>query len=216
MPPEPTDRPAADPGAAQPRGVPAPDAVPLGEALRFWFRLGWIGFGGPAGQIALMHRELVLQRRWISQGRFLHALNYCMLLPGPEAQQLATYLGWLMHRRAGGVAAGALFVLPSLLILTGLSWLYMAWGQLPLVQAVFQGIKPAVCAIVLQAAVRIGTRTLRHPALWALAVVSFLAVSWLALPFPAVVAGAALAGALGARLRPHWLDGGRAPHPGAA
>ena len=126
----------------------APRAPSLGEALRFWFKLGCISFGGPAGQIALMHRELVQQRRWISERRFLHALNYCMLLPGPEAQQLATYLGWLLHRSWGGVAAGLLFVLPSLFLLIGLSWVYVVYGQLPWVAGLLYGIKPAVAALL--------------------------------------------------------------------
>ena len=131
------------------RSVPAPS---WGDALRFWLKLGFISFGGPAGQIAIMHRELVEDKRWISEARFLHALNYCMLLPGPEAQQLATYLGWLMHRTLGGILAGLLFVLPSLLILIGLSWVYVVYGQLPAVAGLLYGIKPAVAALVLQAA----------------------------------------------------------------
>ena len=142
------------------------------EALRFWFRLGFISFGGPAGQIALMHEELVTRRRWLSEGRFMHALNYCMLLPGPEAQQLATYLGWLMHRTWGGVAAGMLFVLPSLFILIALSWVYVRFGQVGPVAAVFWGLKPAVTALVLQAAWRMGARTLHHHALRALATIN--------------------------------------------
>jgi chromate transporter len=143
--------------------------VPFGQALRFWTKLGFVSFGGPAGQIAIMHRELVEERRWISERRFMHALNYCMVLPGPEAQQLATYIGWLMHGTAGGIAAGALFVLPSLFILAGLTWLYLAFGHLPALAAALAGVKPAVVAIVVAAAWRIGTRTLRHPALWAVA-----------------------------------------------
>ena len=128
-----------------------PPLVSSSEALRFWLQLGFISFGGPAGQIAIMHRELVEKRRWISEKRFLHALNFCMLLPGPEAQQLATYLGWLMHRTWGGVLAGTLFVLPSLLLLIVLSWVYMAYGEQPIVAGIFYGIKPAVAAIVLHA-----------------------------------------------------------------
>ncbi|MCZ8286392.1 MAG: chromate transporter, partial [Bacteroidia bacterium] len=138
--------------------------VSFADALKFWLKLGFISFGGPAGQIAIMHRELVEQKRWISERRFLHALNYCMLLPGPEAQQLATYIGWLMHRTWGGVVAGALFVLPSLFILIALSWVYVAFGDVPLVAGLFYGIKPAVAAIVLQAVHRIGSRSLRKPA----------------------------------------------------
>ena len=179
-----------------------PVAPSLGEALRFWLKLGCISFGGPAGQIALMHQELVEKRRWISERRFLHALNYCMLLPGPEAQQLATYLGWLLHRTAGGILAGALFVLPSLLLLITLSWLYMAFGQTPLVAGLFYGIKPAVTAIVVHAAWRIGSRTLKNGALWAIAAAAFVALFAFNVPFPAIVLGAALLGVLGGRLAP--------------
>ena len=139
----------------------------FGEAFRFWLKLGFISFGGPAGQIAIMHTELVERRRWISEKRFLHALNYCMLLPGPEAQQLATYIGWLMHRTWGGIVAGALFVLPSLFILIALSWIYLPFGDVPLVAGLFYGIKPAVTALVLHAAHRIGTRALKNRWMWA-------------------------------------------------
>jgi chromate transporter len=184
----------------------APSAVSFGDALRFWLKLGFISFGGPAGQIAIMHRELVEQRRWISERRFLHALNYCMLLPGPEAQQLATYIGWLMHRTWGGIVAGALFVLPSLFLLIGLSWVYVVFGHVSWVAGLFYGIKPAVAALVLQAVWRIGGRTLRRPAkaplLWAIALASFLAVAMLGVPFPWVVLGAALIGAAGGRWAP--------------
>jgi chromate transporter len=186
-------------------------AVSFGEALRFWLKLGFISFGGPAGQIAIMHRELVEQRRWISERRFLHALNYCMLLPGPEAQQLATYIGWLMHRTWGGIAAGGLFVLPSLVLLIALSWVYVAFGQVSWVAGLFYGIKPAVAAIVLHAVWRIGSRTLRRPrqapALWAIAVGSFVCIAILKAPFPAVVLGAALLGAAGGRLWPGQFGG---------
>ena len=185
-------------------GLPA--AVSFREAFLFWLKLGFVSFGGPAGQIALMHRELVERRRWLSEGRFLHALNYCMLLPGPEAQQLATYIGWLMHRTAGGIVAGVLFVLPSLIILIGLSWLYMAYGEAPLVAGLFYGIKPAVTAIVLQAAWRIGGRTLRNKALWALAVASWAAIFVFAAPFPLIVCAAAIIGLIGGRLRPAWFE----------
>jgi len=143
----------------------ATSAVSFAEALRFWLKLGFISFGGPAGQIAIMHQELVERRRWISERRFLHALNYCMLLPGPEATQLATYIGWLMHRTWGGIVAGGLFVLPSVFILIGLSYVYMAFGHVALVAGLLYGVKPAVVAIVLAAAWRIGSRALRHPAL---------------------------------------------------
>ena len=183
-----------------------PDGVSFREAFRFWLKLGFISFGGPAGQIAIMHRELVEQKRWISEKRFLHALNYCMLLPGPEAQQLATYIGWLMHRTWGGVVAGALFVLPSLFILIALSWVYVAFGDVPLVAGIFYGIKPAVAAIVLQAVFRIGGKSLRNPLLapvpWAIAAISFIAIAVLHVPFPWVVLGAALTGWLCARFAP--------------
>ena len=176
---------------------PAP--VPFREAFWFWLKLGFLSFGGPAGQISMMHTELVERRRWISEGRFLHALNYCMVLPGPEAQQLATYIGWLMHRTWGGIVAGGLFVLPSLFILIGLSYVYMAYGSVPAVAGLLYGIKPAVVAIVLAAAWRIGQRALKHPALWAISVAAFLAIYALALPFPLIVIGAGLIGALGGR-----------------
>jgi chromate transporter len=180
----------------------------FGEALLFWLKLGFLSFGGPAGQIALMHTELVERRRWIGEQRFLHALNYCMLLPGPEAQQLATYIGWLLHRSVGGVVAGLLFVLPSLFILVALSWVYVMWGNTPLVAGLFYGIKPAVTAIVLQAAWRIGSRSLRNAALRAIAVVAFLAIFVLHLPFPAIVLGAALIGLAGARFAPGMFTAG--------
>jgi chromate transporter len=197
--------------------APALDArttVTFGEALRFWLKLGFISFGGPAGQIAVMHRELVEGKRWISERRFLHALNYCMLLPGPEAQQLATYIGWLMHRTWGGIVAGGLFVLPSLFILVALSWIYVAFGQVPWIAAIFYGIKPAVSAIVLQAVWRIGLRTLKNPRkvpiLWAIAVSSFIAIAILHVPFPAVVLTAGVIGALGGKYLPAQFAGGGA------
>lgn len=180
--------------------------VTFGEALKFWFKLGCISFGGPVGQIAIMHRELVEQKRWISEKRFLHALNFCMVLPGPEAQQLATYLGWLMHRTWGGVVAGALFVLPSLVLLILLSWVYVVFGSVPWVAGVFYGIKPAVAALVLQAVHRIGSRTLKKPSvapvLWAVAASSFVAIAVLDVPFPAVVLLAAAVGWVGQKVWP--------------
>ncbi len=179
---------------------PAP--VSFWQAFVFWLKLGFISFGGPAGQIALMHAELVERRRWISDKRFLHALNYCMVLPGPEAQQLATYIGWLMHRTWGGIVAGGLFVLPSLLILIALSWVYVAYGHVAWVAGLFYGIKPAVTTIVLQAAHRIGSRALKHRALWVLAAASFVAIFVWQTPFPLIVAVAGLLGAVGARLAP--------------
>ncbi|RTL01813.1 MAG: chromate transporter, partial [Neisseriaceae bacterium] len=179
-----------------------PAAVSFWQAFIFWLKLGFVSFGGPAGQIAIMHQELVERRRWISERRFLHALNYCMVLPGPEAQQLATYIGWLMHRSWGGIVAGGLFVLPSLLILILLSWLYIAFGHTTLVAGLFYGIKPAVTAIVLQAAHRIGSRALKNNWLWGIAGASFVAIFWLEVPFPLIVAGAALIGYLGGRIAP--------------
>jgi chromate transporter len=174
----------------------------FGQAFAYWLKLGLISFGGPAGQIALMHEELVERRRWISENRFLHALNYCMVLPGPEAQQLATYIGWLMHRTWGGIVAGSLFVLPSLLILIGLSWVYMAFGAVPAVTGLFYGIKPAVTAIVVSAAWRIGSRALKNRWLWSIAVAAFLAIFALDLPFPLIVLAAGVIGHLGGRLAP--------------
>ncbi|MCL5225030.1 chromate efflux transporter [Pseudomonas nunensis] len=171
-----------------------PQAISLREAFLFWLKLGFISFGGPAGQISIMHQELVERRRWISERRFLHALNYCMLLPGPEAQQLATYIGWLMHRTWGGVIAGGLFVLPSLFILIGLSWMYIAFGDVPVVAGLFYGIKPAVTAIVLQAAHRIGSRALKNNWLWGIAAASFTAIFAFNVPFPLIVLGAAVIG----------------------
>jgi chromate transporter len=194
---------------------PRPGPVSLAEAFRFWLKLGFISFGGPAGQIAIMHAELVERRRWISEKRFLHALNYCMLLPGPEATQLATYIGWMMHRTWGGIVAGGLFVLPSVFILIGLSWLYLAYGEVPAVAGLLYGIKPAVVAIVLAAAWRIGSRALKHPALWLISVAAFCAIGLFSVPFPYVVIAAALAGALGGRFAPGVFRAGGA-HGAAA
>ncbi|MEO8603759.1 MAG: chromate efflux transporter [bacterium] len=180
----------------------AQTAVPFGEALRFWVKLGFISFGGPAGQIAIMHRELVERRRWISEARFLHALNYCMLLPGPEAQQLAIYIGWLMHRTAGGIAAGAFFVIPSIVILLALSYVYAAYGAVAAVAGVLAGFKPVVVAIVVEAVMRIGGRALKRRAHYAIAAAAFLAIYALHVPFPLIVLFAALLGLLGAQLWP--------------
>jgi len=185
-------------GPAQDR----PEPVSLGQAFWYWLKLGFISFGGPAGQISIMHQDLVEKKRWISERRYLHALNYCMVLPGPEAQQLATYIGWLMHRTGGGIIAGGLFVLPSLLILIGLSWIYLAYGHLPAVAGVLYGIKPAVTAIVLSAAWRIGSRALKNGLLWAMAGLAFLAIFALDAPFPLIVFVAALLGAAGGKLAP--------------
>jgi len=185
----------------------APAAVSLREAFRFWLKLGFISFGGPTGQIAIMHQELVERRRWISENRFLHALNYCMVLPGPEAQQLATYIGWLMHRTWGGIVAGGLFVLPSVFILIALTWIYLAYGEVTLVAGVFYGIKPAVVAIVLAAAWRIGQRALKHPALWGIAAAAFIAIFAFKAPFPAIVLVAGIIGYLGGQLAPGVFSG---------
>jgi chromate transporter len=180
----------------------APASVSFAEAFRFWLKLGFISFGGPAGQIAIMHTELVERRRWISEQRFLHALNYCMLLPGPEAQQLATYIGWLMHRTWGGIVAGALFVLPSLFILIALSWIYLRFGDVSVVAGIFYGLKPAVTALVLHAAHRIGTRALKNRWMWGIAAASFIAIFAFETPFPAIVLAAGLIGHFGARRWP--------------
>ena len=187
-----------------------PQPLSFWEAFRFWLKLGFISFGGPAGQIAIMHTELVERRRWISEQRFLHALNYCMLLPGPEAQQLATYIGWLMHRSWGGIVAGGLFVLPSLFILIALSWVYLAFGKLSLVAGLFYGLKPAVTALVVHAAHRIGTRALKNAWLWGIAAAAFVAIFALDAPFPLIVLGAGLIGHFGGRSAPHLfaLGGG--------
>jgi len=195
----------ASPNAVQDKNA---SAIPFAEAFLFWLKLGFISFGGPAGQIAVMHQELVDRRRWISERRFLHALNYCMLLPGPEAQQLATYIGWLMHRSWGGIVAGGLFVLPSLVILTLLSWAYMVYGNTPLVSSMFSGVKPAVVAIVVFAAFRIGSRVLRNPVLIAIAVGAFISLFAFHMPFPAIIAGAAVLGVVGGKVAPTRFSSG--------
>lgn len=194
------DRPQDQAAAISPPG--------FGEALRFWIRLGWISFGGPAGQIAIMHRELVEQRRWMSEKGFLHALNFCMLLPGPEAQQLATYLGWRLHGAKGGIAAGVLFVLPSALILFLLSWLFMAGGKAPWLAGIFHGLMPAVIAIVISAILRIGSKALKTTPLRVLALLAFLAVFGLGVSFVWIVLAAALTGFIGGRCFPAQFPGG--------
>jgi len=181
---------------------PAVPVLTRAEAFAFWLKLGFISFGGPAGQIAIMHEELVERRRWISENRFLHALNYCMVLPGPEAQQLATYIGWLTHRTWGGLVAGGLFVLPSLFILIALSWVYMAYGHVSAIAGLFYGIKPAVTALVVHAAWRVGSRALKNAWLWAIAAGAFVAIFALDLPFPLIVLIAGLIGHLGGRYAP--------------
>jgi chromate transporter len=185
------------------------------EAFIYWLKLGFISFGGPAGQIAVMHQELVEKRRWISEHRFLHALNYCMLLPGPEAQQLCIYIGWLLHRTWGGIVAGTLFVLPSLFILAGLTYIYLVYGDVTLVQGIFNGIKPAVVAIVVFAAWRIGSRALRNNVLWTFAAVSFLAIFALNVPFPYIVLAAGILGFIGGKIAPDKFKVGSGHH-GAA
>src|SRR5947207_1749460 len=167
------------------------------EAFRFWLKLGFISFGGPAGQIAIMQTELVDRKRWISQSRFLHALNYCMLLPGPEAQQLAIYIGWLLHKTWGGIVAGSLFVIPSMFVLWGLSYIYTAFGNIPWIAAIFYGLKPAVTAIVFVAVFRIGRKALRNEVMWTLAALAFVAIYFFKVPFPAIVLGAGAIGFLG-------------------
>ena len=190
--------------------------IPFSEALKFWFKLGFISFGGPAGQISIMHDELVERRRWISDKRFLHALNYTMLLPGPEAQQLATYIGWLMHGVRGGVIAGLLFILPSFFILSVLAWLYLVYGDLPVVQGILYGVKPAVVAIVLFAAFRIGKNVLKNPVLWLLAALAFVAIAILKIPFPYIVIGAGITGWLLSRFRKQWFEMSEQHHSSGA
>lgn len=174
----------------------------FGEAFRFWLKLGFISFGGPTGQIAIMHEELVGKKRWISESRFLHALNYCMLLPGPEAQQLATYVGWLLHKTWGGVVAGGLFVLPSMLVLWSLSVVYVTFGKVPWVAAVFYGLKPAVLAIVASAVIRIGSKALKNEVMWSLAALAFVAIYFFKIPFPLIICAAALIGLIGGKVCP--------------
>jgi chromate transporter len=185
-----------------------PDAVSFWESFTYWLKLGFISFGGPAGQISMMHQELVEKRRWISEHRFLHALNYTMVLPGPEAQQLATYIGWLMHGVWGGIAAGVMFVLPSLFILMGLTWIYLAYGDLPAVEGILYGIKPAVTAIVVFAAYRIGSRALKNNVLRGMAVLAFVAIFWLKVPFPYIVLAAGIIGYIGSRIKPEKFVAG--------
>lgn len=180
----------------------APAPVSLGDAFGYWLKLGFVSFGGPAGQISMMHQELVEKRRWISERRFLHALNYCMLLPGPEAIQLAVYIGWLMHRVRGGVMAGLLFFLPSFFLLVALGYVYLDYGHLPAVAGILYGIKPAITAIVLFAAWRIGSRALKNGALWAMAVAAFVAIFVFDVPFPLIVLAAGLIGFVGGQMAP--------------
>jgi chromate transporter len=195
-----SDRPAAvEMERSLPPGVPA-HGVSFGEAARVWARVAALSFGGPAGQIAVMHRILVEEKRWIGEARFLHALNYCMLLPGPEAQQLATYIGWLLHRTRGGLVAGILFVLPGVVAIMALSWLYAGYGNIGVVQALFFGLKSAVLAVVLEALLRIGKRALKNRVLVGIAAAAFVGIFFLHVPFPLIVLGAGLIGFLGARM----------------
>jgi len=194
------------PAKSEPQDSPSPGgyrvadrrrAPSFGEAFRFWLKLGFISFGGPTGQIAIMQTELVEKKRWISQSRFLHALNFCMLLPGPEAQQLAIYIGWLLHKTWGGIVAGAFFVVPSIFILWGVSFIYAAYGNVPWIAAIFYGLKPAVTAIVLTAVIRIGKKSLKNEVMWALAAFAFIAIYFFKAPFPAIVLSAGIVGFLG-------------------
>lgn len=192
--------------ASQKVGIEAPaHGISFSEALLVWLRVAILSFGGPAGQIALMHRILVEEKNWISENRFLHALNYCMLLPGPEAQQLATYIGWLLHRTVGGVVAGGLFIVPGVVAIMGLSYIYAAYGNVGFVAALFFGLKAAVLAIVIQAVVRVGKRALRNPIMIGLAAIAFVAIFFFRAPFPLIIVAAALIGYVGARLgRPEF------------
>lgn len=178
------------------------------EALKFWLKLGFISFGGPAGQIAIMHEYLVDKKKWISDSKFLHALNYCMILPGPEAQQLATYIGWLLHGTRGGLAAGILFVLPSAFVLLGLSTIYVTFGQLPWVYAMFNGLKPAVIAIVILALIKIGKKSLHSPFHYLVAAAAFISIYFLNIPFPIIIVGALLLAALCRSFLPGLLQAG--------
>ena len=193
-----TARPTSEESAATARG----HGISFGEAFRVWLRIGLLSFGGPAGQIAMMHRVLVDERRWIGESRFLHALNYCMLLPGPEAQQLAVYVGWLLHRTAGGLVAGTLFVLPGALVMMGLSALYAGYQDLSVVQAIFYGIKAAVLAVVIEAVLRIGKRALKNGAMYAIAAAAFVGIFFLDIDFPIIVVAAGVIGFVGARFDP--------------
>jgi chromate transporter len=187
--------------------------VSLGEAVKVWVRVAMLSFGGPAGQIAVMHRIIVDEKRWVSESRFLHALNYCMLLPGPEAQQLATYVGWLMHRTRGGIIAGGLFVLPGVVAIMGLSWIYALFGKVGIVSALFFGLKAAVLAIVLEAVVRIGRRALKNRMMIGLAAAAFVAIFFLDFPFPLIILAAGLIGYVGGRadLPQFQVGGGHGP-----
>ena len=199
----------ADVSVAQPSvGLPS-HGVSLSDAFKIWLRIAMLSFGGPAGQIAVMHRILVEEQKWVSESRFLHALNYCMLLPGPEAQQLAIYIGWLMHKTRGGIIAGGLFVLPGMVSIMVLSWIYALFGGVGIVAALFFGLKAAVLAIVLHAVVRVGKRALKNRIMQAIASASFIAIFFFDVAFPLIILSAGLAGFIGARhrlaARPRWF-----------
>ncbi|WFU76537.1 MULTISPECIES: chromate efflux transporter [unclassified Bradyrhizobium] len=197
-------------------GADAGHGISFNEAFRVWLRVASLSFGGPAGQIAVMHRILVEEKNWISEGRFLHALNYCMLLPGPEAQQLATYVGWLLHRTAGGLMAGGLFILPGIIAIMGLSYIYAAYGNVSFVEALFFGLKAAVLAIVVEAVVRVGKRALKNRIMIALAAAAFIAIFFFAVPFPIIIIAAGLIGYVGARAgRPEFAPAAHG-HGGSA
>src|SRR5437660_1849996 len=179
----------------------------FGEAFRFWLKLGFISFGGPNAQIAMMHAEVVEKKRWIDNARFLHALNFCMLLPGPEAQQLAIYIGWLLHKTRGGIVAGAFFVIPSIFILWALSYVYVAFGNIPWIAAIFYGLKPAVLAIVAASVIRIGGKALKNAVMWSLALAAFVAIYFFRVPFPLIIISAGILGLVGSRILPQYFRG---------
>src|SRR5438034_5372417 len=175
------------------------------EAFRFWFKLGFVSFGGPTGQIAMMHTEVVEKKKWIGETHFLHALNFCMLLPGPEAQQLAIYIGWLLHKTRGGIVAGTFFVIPSIFILWALSYIYVAYGHVPSIAAIFYGLKPAVLAIVAAAVIRIGSKALKNAVMWAIAMAAFVAIYFFRVPFPLIIISAGIIGLVGGKILPQFF-----------
>src|SRR5438132_544225 len=195
--------------AGQDRDSSAPT---FGEAFRFWLKLGFISFGGPSGQIAMMHAHVVEKKKWISETHFLHALNFCMLLPGPEAQQLAIYIGWLLHKTRGGIVAGAFFVIPSIFILWALSFVYVAFGNIPWIAAIFYGLKPAVLAIVAAAVIRIGGKALKNAVMWSLALAAFVAIYFFRVPFPLIIISAGILGLIGSKIVPEYFRG-EVAHP---
>src|SRR5438105_2006530 len=189
-----------------------PGRPSFGEAFWFWLKLGFISFGGPTGQIAMMHAEVVEKKRWIDNARFLHALNFCMLLPGPEAIQLAIYIGWLLHKTRGGIVAGAFFVIPSIFILWALSYVYVAFGNIPWIAAIFYGLKPAVLAIVAAAVIRIGSKALKNAVMWSLALAAFVAIYFFRVPFPLIIISAGIVGLFGNKVLPQYFRG-EVAHP---